>query len=168
MPSREIAHLFTGGDRAPPLRILSMSVRGRRGRVSLRLGPLAVLTVHRTVIHCRSCRFATIDAPYRFYTHPRWCRRGGCPHPPVIDTSTARQAPSDQGDMNTKENGAKRHSQGVANASFDKYKWRATPHLPPGGRLVSIQAYGDARAQKKEHHTEMVWCSRKTKIVRSS
>ena len=31
---------------------------GRSG-VSLRLGPLAVLTVHRTVIHCRSCRFAT-------------------------------------------------------------------------------------------------------------
>ena len=27
--------------------------------ISLRLGPLAVLTVYRTVIHCRSCRFAT-------------------------------------------------------------------------------------------------------------
>ena len=30
------------------------------GAVSLRLGPLAVLTVHRTVIHYRSCRFATL------------------------------------------------------------------------------------------------------------
>ena len=30
-----------------------------RSRVSLRLGPLAALTVHWTVIHYRSCRFAT-------------------------------------------------------------------------------------------------------------
>ena len=45
----------------------------RDGHVSLRLGPLAVLTVHRTVIHCRSCRFATRPRmtdgrPYEFYT----------------------------------------------------------------------------------------------------
>ena len=39
-----------------------------RSRVSLRLGPLAVLTVHRTVIHCRSCRFAT-PTPTTTYRH---------------------------------------------------------------------------------------------------
>ena len=36
------------------------------GKVSLRLGPLAVLTPHRGVIHCRSCRFAT--PPYDVYS----------------------------------------------------------------------------------------------------
>ena len=41
------------------LDVPSKSVHGG-SNVSLRLGPLAVLTVHRTVIHCRSCRFATL------------------------------------------------------------------------------------------------------------
>ena len=39
--------------------LLSVCMENGTSRVSLRLGPLAVLTVHRTVIHCRSCRFAT-------------------------------------------------------------------------------------------------------------
>ena len=39
-----------------------------RGGVSLRLGPLAVLTVRRTVIHYRSCRFATLRPPVRLRT----------------------------------------------------------------------------------------------------
>ena len=48
--------------------------------VSLRRGPLAALTVHRTVIHSRSCRFAT--RPYEnTLTSYKLCR-GGRSRPP--------------------------------------------------------------------------------------